>query len=582
MAASSPLRPKDTTPRQRQNAFPAHPSLPGLSSSENLDSPSRQLLIEFQKLWNDQDRHLQQDLDDQIAQQARRHNEALAQASAEHDRVRKNAEIARERVELEIERERQRREAEEKDRLEQERQAKVAREAEERAKQRAVLERQQKEHSARAAEEREIQAAKARLEEHERQKAADVEARDRQAAEEAARAREKAREAAANAAKAREEAQKAAQKAAQAPSSQPAAVPQVTPPSQPGPAISQVQPSTASTLPPSSDPIHSEFEDLHKRYVGLHKQLKQMRQYVIVESKKIPALKTRLGDWRREISKSMGQLTSDKAQNRKPMIQIQSTLQEALKFTTPAVDVSPYLISVPHPAPGQQIPLSGAFLYLLNIFAKSIISQFVFETSGGAKAADPIGVVAVSIFANPAFKLNQTIPLIDILLAKYHIVCPLLFCVTKATSQKTVQGRMRMGWQRDGDSFIDEQRHLERMAGLATGWAALTLRDFSKSKNNNPLPNFYYWRAIASITNTSAADLGSSHATVIKSLIEGFVPRFIGFYGVPGRAVLRAALVDLPARTRREKQDDRAAIQAVSSLELLAEVLRRDLKLTLT
>ncbi|GAM84360.1 hypothetical protein ANO11243_023540 [Dothideomycetidae sp. 11243] len=548
MAASSPLRPKDTTPRQRQNAFPAHPSLPGLSSSENLDSPSRQLLIEFQKLWNDQDRHLQQDLDDQIAQQARRHNEALAQASAEHDRVRKNAEIARERVELEIERERQRREAEEKDRLEQERQAKVAREAEERAKQRAVLERQQKEHSARAAEEREIQAAKARLEEHERQKAADVEARDRQAAEEAARAREKAREAAANAAKAREEAQKAAQKAAHA---------------------------TITTR-------SSDISDLHKRYVGLHKQLKQMRQYVIVESKKIPALKTRLGDWRREISKSMGQLTSDKAQNRKPMIQIQSTLQEALKFTTPAVDVSPYLISVPHPAPGQQIPLSGAFLYLLNIFAKSIISQFVFETSGGAKAADPIGVVAVSIFANPAFKLNQTIPLIDILLAKYHIVCPLLFCVTKATSQKTVQGRMRMGWQRDGDSFIDEQRHLERMAGLATGWAALTLRDFSKSKNNNPLPNFYYWRAIASITNTSAADLGSSHATVIKSLIEGFVPRFIGFYGVPGRAVLRAALVDLPARTRREKQDDRAAIQAVSSLELLAEVLRRDLKLTLT
>ncbi|GAM91505.1 hypothetical protein ANO11243_095560 [Dothideomycetidae sp. 11243] len=141
----------------------------------------------------------------------------------------------------------------------------------------------------------------------------------------------------------------------------------------------------------------------------------------------------------------------------------------------------------------------------------------------------PHSVTTSSLLIDYWRKNSRT--LICILLAKYHIVRPLLSCVTKATSQKTVQGRMRMEWQRDGDSFIDEQRHLEpkrmgwqrdgdsfideqrhlermrmgrqrdgdsfideqrhleRMAGLATVRAALTLRDFTKSKKTNPLPN---------------------------------------------------------------------------------------------
>ncbi|KAF4549520.1 GLE1-like protein [Elsinoe fawcettii] len=572
--ASSPLR-RTTSRRSPRTASPqlsrrghvhAHPS-PDRNAT---DSPSRQTIYEFHRLLIDHEKSVQIQLDEQVAKQAELHLAALAFASAEHERVRKNAEIARERCELEIERERKRRENEEKDRLERERQAKVAREAEERRREREQLERQQKEDAARAAEERQLAEHKSKLEEQRKQETEEA-ARKKQEADDAAK--ERAREAAARAAKAREEAQK------------PAAAPAITTPAAPavGAAAPAQAETTTSTAPVArqmgaADPLQQEFEDVHKHYVEMHKRLKQMRQYVIAESKKIPALKNKLGDWRREIVKCMGQLTADKTKNRKPMSSIQTTLLDAVKFTNPPVDVSSFLISVPHPAPGQPVPISGVLVYLLNIFAKSIITQFISETSGGAKTADPVGVVAVSIFATPAFQVATSIPLIDILLAKYHVVCPPLFCINGP--QTSVPGRLRLGWWREGNSFIGEQRHLERMAGLAAGWAALTLRDFSKSKNKNPLPNHYYWHAIASVASTKTADVGSTQVTILKGLIDGAVPRFIGFYGNMAKAMLVESLVVLPERLKKERRDPQAA-QAAGNLEVLREVLQRDVRITL-
>ncbi|PSK37486.1 Tetratricopeptide repeat protein 1 [Elsinoe australis] len=558
----SPLR--QSLQDSRRSLRHGHPS----PSRDAADSPSRQLLHEFHRLLIDKEQHLQDDLDEQIEKQAELHRAALAFAASEHERVRKNAEIARERVELEIERERKRREQEEKDRLEKERQAKVAREADERRRQRELLERQQREDAAKAAEERELQERRSRIEEQTKKEAEEA-ARKKQETDDAAKQR--AKEAAANAAKAREEAQKAVPQVA--PAAAPAAAVSIPAAQAPQSAVQPVQSSTGE-----SDSLQQEFEHVHKQYLHMHKKLKEMREHVITESKKIPALKTKLGDWRREIVKCMGQLTADKTKNRKPMAQISAVLQESLKFTTPSVDVSSYLISVPNPASGQPILMPGVLIYLLNIFAKSIVTQFISETSGGAKTADPVGVVAVSIFANPAFKIGQSIPLIDLLLAKYHVVCPPLFCINGP--QTTAPGRLRIGWWREGNSFVPEQRHLERMAGLATGWAALTLRDFSRSKNDNPLPNWYYWRAIASVASTKTGDVGSTHASILKGLIDGFVPRFIGFYGNMAKAVLREALVGMPERLRRERKDN-PALQAAGTLEVLREVLQRDSKLSL-
>ncbi|KAF2222982.1 GLE1-like protein-domain-containing protein [Elsinoe ampelina] len=537
------------------------------------DSPSRQIVQEFHRLLIDHERTVQNQLDEQVAKQAELHLAALAFAASEHERVRRNAEIARERVELEIERERKRREEEEKDRLERERQAKVAREAEERQRERERLEQQRKEAARTEAEEREIREYQTKQQEARRLKIEAAEAAMRKQQEEEALVKQKAKESAAAAAKAREEAQKAASTPAALATTNSAAPTLASVPTQQTTAAA-----TASHPPVGMDSLQQEFEEVHRRYVDIHKRLKEMRQYVIAESKKIPALKTKLGDWRREIVKCMGQLTADKTKNRKPMTQIQTTLQEAVKFNNPSIDISPFLISVPHPAPGQPIPISGVLIYLLNIFAKSIITQFISETSGGAKTADPVGVVAVSIFATPAFQVGTTIPLIDILLAKYHVVCPPLFCISGP--QTTVPGRLRLGWWREGNSFIGEQRHLERMAGLATGWAALTLRDFSKSKNKNPLPNHDYWHAIASVASTKTPDVGSTHVTLLKGLIDGAVPRFMGFYGNMAKAMLVESLVVLPERLKRERKDQ-GGLQAAGNLEVLREVLQRDVRISL-
>lgn len=257
-----------------------------------------------------QDHALQQYLDHQVASEEARHLAAIAQARAEHDRIRRNAEIARERVELEIERERKRRDANELARLEAARQMQVRFEAEERARlQQQAHEDQQRSHQV---EEEQRRIARAREEEHanarakedariqaekQRQVAEAEASRDQRSKdEETARAKEKARIEVENAAQTR---------AGQG---------------------RQAEPQTLETtqLPKRS---LAERETQHHRYLQLHHNLKAMREQVVTECKKIPALKNRLGDWRRQITKCLGQLTQDKGRNRKPVGKF-STLQD--------------------------------------------------------------------------------------------------------------------------------------------------------------------------------------------------------------------------------------------------------------
>lgn len=233
--------------------------------------------------------------------------------------------------------------------------------------------------------------------------------------------------------------------------------------------------------------------------------------------------------------------------------------------------MAPYLVS--QGTDGTPLRTSGVFVYLLNIFAKSVVAQFISEASAAssAKVADPIGVAAVTIFATPDLKLNNSIPLIDLLLAKYHVCCPVLFGIHG--NQKTASGRERLGWWKEEGAWVTEQRHIERMTGLAAGFAALTLRDFSKSRNANPMPNTYYWKAMSCIVNTPPQQVQPTHFVVLKALIDGSVPRFIGFYGAAAHAALRFALVEFPAGAPQSV--------AASQVQLLPEVLKRDLKITL-
>lgn len=134
------------------------------------------------------------------------------------------------------------------------------------------------------------------------------------------------------------------------------------------------------------------------------------------------------------------------------------------------------------------------------------------------------------------------------LIAKFYVVCPVLFGIKG--SDNTEQGRARVGWKRNGKNWIPEGEHQDRMFGLGAGYASIALRDFSKSKKQNPWPMRHYWECIARIVNTPPHDISNTQCLVLKALIEHYEPRFLQFYGTAAIAALRLALVEFPARAK--------------------------------
>lgn len=118
------------------------------------------------------------------------------------------------------------------------------------------------------------------------------------------------------------------------------------------------------------------------------------------------------------------------------------------------------------------------------------------------------------------------------------------------------------------------------MSGLGAGFAAITLRDFSKSKNSNPAPNRIYWEALARIINTPATDVQQTHFVLVKAMITNYVQRFISTFGGAGLAALRQALIFFP--NEKGPSDDKGRkLPAVSALQAMPIVLQKELHLTL-
>ena len=216
----------------------------------------------------------------------------------------------------------------------------------------------------------------------------------------------------------------------------------------------------------------------------------------------------------------------------------------------------------------------AVLLYLLNIFAKSVIAQYIDEAGVNPTAADPVGIAASHIFAMGDFRWHS-ISLIDILLAKYHVVAPALFGIHGP--EDTEAGKRRLGWWREESRFegayIPAQRHLERMTGLGAGFAALSLRNYEKTKVENPFPDRHYWDVLARVSRLPVGQMTQTHLVLLKALIENYETRFIGFYGGAAVAALRCVLVELPKKC--------PSSAASKSLAGLADVLRRDKKLLL-
>lgn len=310
-----------------------------------------------------------------------------------------------------------------------------------------------------------------------------------------------------------------------------------------------------------------------------------------------PALKSRMGDMRREVRKTVGQLTTGTGVNRQQVrisfvlqdlicqpllilyiqiIRLANLLKEAMANSARSqlIDASFFVVDPRDPVDGAQHnepQLPSLFLYLLNIFAKAAISQFISE--GGAKpdTADPIGIVVADIFSNPDFHWRGK-SLIDILLAKYRVCCPVLFGYRG--SEKTEQGRQRLGWMREGGVWVGDQQHMDRMTGLGAGFAAISLRNFGKSKKQNPYPPTNYWTAMARIVNTPPAEISNTQGVVLKAMIQNFEKKFLDAYGNAAIAALRLALIAFPAKAP-------VKTAAINSLHVLAQMLERDTGLKL-
>ena len=266
----------------------------------SLDSPSRQLLEELGRLQISSQETFYARLDRESSEREAAHRSALAAAAAEHDRIRRAAEIEREKLQLRIQAERERRDREERKALEDERHA---------------LEKERREKA-----ENEVEERRRDLENEQATKAAEKKAADaRKAADaaivEARLAKEKREAEAATKAKEKVEAdiltaeaeKRAKEKAVEA-------------------LKGQNKSESSTALTPINRPLlqqttqnQSQRVAEFQRYLEIHQKLKGLRKFLTETAKKDASLKTQVGDMRRSIRKCVGQLTEGKNSNRAPV-----------------------------------------------------------------------------------------------------------------------------------------------------------------------------------------------------------------------------------------------------------------------
>ncbi|MBE7181020.1 MAG: hypothetical protein INR71_07400 [Terriglobus roseus] len=290
-------------------------------------------------------------------------------------------------------------------------------------------------------------------------------------------------------------------------------------------------------------------------------------------AKQDKALKSLMGDQRREITKKVGQMTAGdsnevKAANRGRILSVKTILLQANQRSQPTFDVRTFLVpSRRIEASPAELQVSGVFIYLLNIFTKTVIKQYIGEAGISPEKAEPVGLLLANIFGQQALQWQGHTYLIDIFLAKYHRVCPVLFGIYGPSN--TAAGRQRSGWLPQ----FTAQENSERMTGLGAGFAAITLRNFSKSAAKNPMPVSLLWRSLATIVNTPAGHATETHYLVLKALLDPvYVQKLIRFYGDVGLALLRKAVLDFPARSNSV---------AANAVKVLPDLYKRQIDLVL-
>lgn len=490
-------------------------------------SPSRRAQqAEFTLVLHRSQRSLYDRLDFEAAQRAKAHDQELSQAAIKHESVLRGAQLERERLRLQEEHEKKEREAQQL-------------QENERLRQLTIDAQKRTEEAARKAAEqqRQLQEADARLKaQREQAEAAQKQQQQQQIAERVAAA--KAREAAAAAEKLR---------AQQSQLSQQPQAPRIAP-STTQPLAAKPQTTTEPQSTTAQQPANTELELIHSKYLELHRRMKAFRtSFAKQHADKQSPLKAVVGDMRRAMRLRMGQITVDRKASVAAIAKMREEVFDKAKHTPgPVIDVRQFIIShsIPTLSNEADARYPALLLYAFCVFTKSLLKQFEAEAAGDdGRIIQEMGLIAASLLADQKYMWNG-IPMTDIVMAKYHNACPILFGLRATMS--TPEGQARLGWKKIHGEDPQVSVYHQYMMGLGCGFAALSLRQFSGKTPAVPMAE--YWRALASICNTPSEYLYGGHFKVLQGLLRDYAKKFLLFYGAPARGILRKATVDLPAR----------------------------------
>lgn len=107
------------------------------------------------------------------------------------------------------------------------------------------------------------------------------------------------------------------------------------------------------------------------------------------------------------------------------------------------------------------------------------------------------------------------------------------------------------------------------MTALGAGFGALTLRNFGKSARRNPFPNIIFWTSISKILAIPPGQMTDTQITLLHNMLHYTGGRILIFFGQIGLALLRRAIITLPATLERQTMP-------VNQLKLLKETYGRD------
>ncbi|KAL1599600.1 hypothetical protein SLS60_007403 [Paraconiothyrium brasiliense] len=527
----------------RQSPVRHSPQRNGLRSSrgslilEPYESPSRKLQIEFNNILSHSDREFHKKLDQDAAERARLHNEQLARAALEHQRVLEEATREMERIKLEEENERLRKAvAQEKE---------IQRLKEQKMKEEADAQQRQLE-----AKLREEQVTREAAEKQRRIQEAAEKARAQKEQEEAARRK-------------REEDERRAREAAAAPPP-PVQKPQPSQAVQ-APTTPAVIAPTTTAAPPSSSAPSADILEVHKKYLALHGSMKQFRkQFTAAHKEKQDPLKPIIGDVRRNLNKRLGQITVDVQDSKKAIASIRAEcFDTAINAGGPMIDIRPFLIShqITNDADAQYPQL---LLYAWILFEKYLIAQWYNEASKeDGRIITQLSLIAASLYLDPKYMLRGNVPMTDTLIAKLHRICPMMFGIRG----NTTTNRAGLGLDKIHPNEADMNRYSQLMTGVGAGYAALTHRKFAGKPPAIPISE--YWRAVAMICNTPAEALYPGHFLCLQGLLRDNARKFLVTYGVAAKAALRRATFDLPNRVpepRAGGKEEKSGLHAAANL----------------